>query len=177
MIHCRCESKTSAPFSALLPPWALPQTPAHLAPATADVPKFLLSILFSRLAVLPLVLFLCPLTGKPMACCLPVSVPIVRWWAISARICRRRSSSIRREVMGSEGAGGGSRAVSSAEEEEGAERRAKGRRGVEGRGAAAGAERRAERALSCGSERSATRSWSWNCRRAMMRAEVWWLMP
>jgi hypothetical protein len=76
------------------------------------------------------------------------------------------------DVIGSDAAGGGSRGVRVEVEGE-----RKGRTGVDGRGAAAGAERRAESALSCGSERSTTRSWSWNWRRAMIRDEVRWLMP
>lgn len=122
-----------------------------------------------------------------MACWRPLRVPTVRWCAMSARRARLRSSSRTRFGSGSALRGGGSRARRSVEEEdevdadadedEDEDEREKGRRGVEGRGAAAGAERRAERALSWGSLRSWTRIWSWNWRRAMMRAEVWWLTP
>jgi hypothetical protein len=58
------------------PPIILPQTHLSPPPAAALVNP-LRSILFSLLAVFAFVLFLCPLTGNPIACCLPVSVPIV----------------------------------------------------------------------------------------------------
>lgn len=81
--------------------------------------------------------------------------------------------------MGSSEGGGGSRWMrgGGGAEGEAGEGRTKGRRGVEGRGAAKGAERRAERALIWGSVRSCTRSWSWNWRRAMILDEMLWFMP
>jgi hypothetical protein len=153
------------------------QVQTHLPPVELD--KALLSILFNLFAVFPFVLFLCPLTGNPIACCLPINVPTVLWCAMFPLVLRRRSSSITSVVMGSCPAGGGSLGDSAEREVAGVEEEAKekGARGVEGRGAAAGAESRAERALICGSSRSITRSWSWNCRRAMMSDDVRWLMP
>lgn len=102
---------------------------------------------------------------------------------MSARRARRRSSSRRRDGIGSWAVGGGSRGVScDVDRSRGAAAAAtaegsKGKRGVEGRGAAAGADKRAESAFSWGSVKSETLIWSWNWRRAMMRDEVRWLMP
>lgn len=148
------------------------------------VDMYRLSILLSFLAVRAFVLFRCPRTGNPMACWRPFKLPTVRWCAMSARICRRRSSSIIRFVIGSDLAGGGSRCSrvdvlasrdvdACLEGAEGALGGSNGLNGVEGRGAAAGDDSRADRALSCGSDKSPTRIWSWNCNRAMIRAEVW----
>lgn len=58
---------------------AQPRTHPLPAPAAAQLANPLLSIRFRRLAVFAFVLFLCPRTGKPIACCLPVSVPTVLW--------------------------------------------------------------------------------------------------
>lgn len=95
---------------------------------------------------------------------------------MSARTFLLRSSSIKSDVIGSELAGGGSRAINPDEDEEDASTE-NGARGVDGRGAAAGAERSADSLLSWVSVKSATRIWSKKPRRAIIFDDVWCPTP